>query len=176
MHPRTAVRLAAAGFDARLAALGVRLIEPLPYIAFMSLVLEAGAVITDSGGLQEETTYLGIPCFTLRENTERPITIEQGSNRLKRVLVGDDHLARGISPPIHDQEHAIRLERPRAVGRWGRRRAERHGNRQPERPPVERLCRPARSHPVTSIRTRCVRAIRPSAAQPSLPRTIRTRN
>jgi UDP-N-acetylglucosamine 2-epimerase (non-hydrolysing) len=82
VHPRTAQRLAAAGLDARLAGLGVRLIEPMPYIAFMSLVLQAGAVITDSGGLQEETTYLGIPCFTLRENTERPITIEQGSNWL----------------------------------------------------------------------------------------------
>ena len=82
VHPRTAQRLAAAGLDARLEAAGVRLVEPLPYIAFMSLVLEAAAVITDSGGLQEETTYLGIPCFTLRENTERPITIEQGSNRL----------------------------------------------------------------------------------------------
>jgi UDP-N-acetylglucosamine 2-epimerase (non-hydrolysing) len=82
VHPRTAQRLAAAGLDARLRTLGVTLIEPLPYIAFMSLVLEAGAVITDSGGLQEETTYLGIPCFTLRENTERPITVEQGTNRL----------------------------------------------------------------------------------------------
>ncbi|HTU10126.1 MAG TPA: UDP-N-acetylglucosamine 2-epimerase (non-hydrolyzing) [Allosphingosinicella sp.] len=82
VHPRTAQRLAAAGLDATLRDLGVRLIEPLPYIAFMSLVLEAGAVITDSGGLQEETTYLGIPCFTLRENTERPITVEQGTNRL----------------------------------------------------------------------------------------------
>ena len=60
----------------------MRLIEPVPYIRFMSLVLGAGAVITDSGGLQEETTYLGIPCFTLRENTERPITVEQGTNVL----------------------------------------------------------------------------------------------
>ena len=60
----------------------MRLIEPVPYIRFMSLVLGAGAVITDSGGLQEETTYLGIPCFTLRENTERPITIEEGTNVL----------------------------------------------------------------------------------------------
>ena len=70
------------GIPNRLRDIGVTLIEPLPYIAFMSLVLEAGAVITDSGGLQEETTYLGIPCFTLRENTERPITVEQGTNRL----------------------------------------------------------------------------------------------
>jgi len=82
VHPRTAARLAEAGLDRQLEAAGVRLIEPLPYISFMSLVLGAAAVATDSGGLQEETTYLGIPCFTLRENTERPITIEQGTNRL----------------------------------------------------------------------------------------------
>ncbi len=61
---------------------GVRLIEPLPYVRFMSLAMGAAAIVTDSGGIQEETTYLGIPCFTLRENTERPITISQGTNRL----------------------------------------------------------------------------------------------
>lgn len=82
VHPRTAARLAEAGLGERLEAAGVRLIEPLSYIPFMSLVLGAAAVITDSGGLQEETTYLGIPCLTLRENTERPITIEEGTNRL----------------------------------------------------------------------------------------------
>lgn len=82
VHPRTAGRLAAAGLDRELAAAGIRLIEPAPYISFMSLVLGAGAVVTDSGGLQEETTYLGIPCFTLRESTERPITVEEGTNRL----------------------------------------------------------------------------------------------
>ncbi len=82
VHPRTAQRLAAAGLDERLAAGGVRLIGPLPYIRFMSLVAGASAVITDSGGIQEETTYLGIPCLTLRDNTERPITITQGTNRL----------------------------------------------------------------------------------------------
>ena len=82
VHPRTAERLQAAGLDGMLSAAGVRLIEPVPYIRFMSLVLGAGAVITDSGGLQEETTYLGIPCFTLRENTERPITVDEGTNVL----------------------------------------------------------------------------------------------
>ena len=82
VHPRTADRLAETGLGARLEAAGVRLIEPLPYVRFMSLVVGASAVVTDSGGLQEETTYLGIPCFTLRENTERPITIEAGTNRL----------------------------------------------------------------------------------------------
>jgi UDP-N-acetylglucosamine 2-epimerase (non-hydrolysing) len=54
----------------------------MPYIEFMNLVSGAAAVITDSGGVQEETTYLGIPCLTLRENTERPITVTEGSNRL----------------------------------------------------------------------------------------------
>jgi UDP-N-acetylglucosamine 2-epimerase (non-hydrolysing) len=82
VHPRTAARLAEFGLAARLKAAGIRLVPPLPYIRFMSLVAGAAAVITDSGGVQEETTYLGIPCFTLRENTERPITIEEGSNRL----------------------------------------------------------------------------------------------
>ncbi len=107
VHPRTARRLAAAGLDTVLAQAGVRLIEPLPYIAFMSLVLEAGAVITDSGGLQEETTYFGIPCFTLRENTERPITVEQGTNRLTTpaALPGqlDAALAAGDAAPVRPE-------------------------------------------------------------------------
>ena len=60
----------------------MRLIEPVPYVRFMSLVTGAAAAITDSGGVQEETTYLGIPCLTLRENTERPVTVTEGTNRL----------------------------------------------------------------------------------------------
>ena len=82
VHPRTAQRLAADGLDRRLLDAGVRMIEPMPYVGFMSLVLGAAAVITDSGGVQEETTYLGIPCLTLRANTERPITLSEGTNRL----------------------------------------------------------------------------------------------
>jgi len=82
VHPRTAARLRETGLDATLGQAGVRLIEPLPYVRFMSLVAGARAVVTDSGGVQEETTYLGIPCFTLRDTTERPITVEQGTNRL----------------------------------------------------------------------------------------------
>ena len=85
VHPRTAQRLEAAGLAGRLQAAGVRMIDPLPYIRFMSLVLGAAAVVTDSGGIQEETTYLGIPCLTLRDNTERPITISQGTSRLVKV-------------------------------------------------------------------------------------------
>ena len=92
VHPRTAQRLAEAGLRGRLERAGVRLIEPQSYIRFMSLVTGATVVITDSGGIQEETTYLGIPCLTLRENTERPITISQGTNRLVRA----DTLAREL--------------------------------------------------------------------------------
>lgn len=84
VHPRTAKRLGAAFLDSRLKRAGVRLVEPLPYVRFMSLVTGAAATITDSGGIQEETTYLGIPCLTLRENTERPVTISEGTNRLAR--------------------------------------------------------------------------------------------
>jgi UDP-N-acetylglucosamine 2-epimerase (non-hydrolysing) len=82
VHPRTAAMLAETRLDAALDAAGVRTIAPLAYVGFMSLVAGAAAVITDSGGVQEETTYLSIPCFTLRENTERPITIDEGTNRL----------------------------------------------------------------------------------------------
>ncbi len=82
VHPRTAARLKQQALEAPLAQAGVRLIEPLPYVRFMSLVAGASVVVTDSGGIQEETTYLGIPCLTLRETTERPITVDQGTNRL----------------------------------------------------------------------------------------------
>ena len=82
VHPRTARKLAGTLLDGRLERAGVRLVEPLPYVRFMSLVTGAAAAITDSGGIQEETTYLGIPCLTLRENTERPVTISEGTNRL----------------------------------------------------------------------------------------------
>jgi UDP-N-acetylglucosamine 2-epimerase (non-hydrolysing) len=61
---------------------GVIVTPPLGYLAFVSLMTEARLVLTDSGGIQEETTVLGVPCLTLRENTERPVTITQGTNRL----------------------------------------------------------------------------------------------
>ena len=83
VHPRTRKRLQEFGLAARLEANPrIRLTEPLGYIEFMNVVSSAQAVITDSGGVQEETTYLGIPCLTLRENTERPVTVTEGSNRL----------------------------------------------------------------------------------------------
>jgi UDP-N-acetylglucosamine 2-epimerase (non-hydrolysing) len=82
VHPRTRKALAAGSF--RLP--NVRLTEPLGYLEFMKLVQDARFVLTDSGGIQEETTFLGVPCLTLRENTERPSTVEQGTN----VLLGAD--------------------------------------------------------------------------------------
>ncbi|MFY1575465.1 non-hydrolyzing UDP-N-acetylglucosamine 2-epimerase [Verrucosispora sp. WMMD703] len=81
VHPRTAQRLASSGTPA-----GLRLLPPAGYLDFLGLQAAARMVLTDSGGVQEETTVLGVPCLTLRENTERPITIEQGTN----VLVGRD--------------------------------------------------------------------------------------
>jgi UDP-N-acetylglucosamine 2-epimerase (non-hydrolysing) len=97
VHPRTAARLASANLAGRLEAAGVKPIEPVPYIRFMSLVTDAAAVITDSGGVQEETTYLGIPCFTLRENTERPITIAEGTNRLVSTATLGAELAEAMN-------------------------------------------------------------------------------
>lgn len=83
VHPRARRRLSEFGLLSGLRDCPhLLLTEPLGYIEFMSLVMSATAVITDSGGLQEETTYLGIPCLTLRDNTERPITISEGTNRL----------------------------------------------------------------------------------------------
>jgi UDP-N-acetylglucosamine 2-epimerase (non-hydrolysing) len=77
VHPRTRTRLAAAGIEA---PDGVLLSDPLPYLAFLSLHAGATAVATDSGGVQEEATALGVPCFTLRVSTERPITVTEGTN------------------------------------------------------------------------------------------------
>lgn len=84
LHPRTRKNLEKFGLMPQLVGTQIRLCEPLSYIEFMNLVSGAALAITDSGGVQEETTYLGIPCITLRENTERPITLLEGSNRLVR--------------------------------------------------------------------------------------------
>jgi len=78
MHPRTRAR--ASKFKPSSDAL--HLIDPTGYVDFLALESRARAVITDSGGVQEETTFLGVPCFTLRENTERPVTLTHGTNRL----------------------------------------------------------------------------------------------
>jgi UDP-N-acetylglucosamine 2-epimerase (non-hydrolysing) len=90
VHPRTRRRLEEFGLDTVLAQRKeIHTVEPLSYIEFMSLVVDCKLAITDSGGIQEETTYLGIPCLTLRDNTERPITVTQGTNRLVKPAALD---------------------------------------------------------------------------------------
>jgi UDP-N-acetylglucosamine 2-epimerase (non-hydrolysing) len=86
IHPRTRARLIEDGGFERLQAAGVHCIDPVGYLDFLSLQADAGAVVTDSGGVQEETSALGVPCFTFRTSTERPITITHGTN----TLLGDD--------------------------------------------------------------------------------------
>lgn len=87
VHPRTRANLARFGLGGGVAGLdNVLLLDPLGYLDFVHLMAHARFVLTDSGGIQEETTVLGVPCLTLRENTERPITITQGTN----TLVGND--------------------------------------------------------------------------------------
>lgn len=87
VHPRTRKTITQHGFDERVARIeGLRLIDPLGYLDFLSLYSGARLVLTDSGGIQEETSVLGIPCLTLRENTERPITVTMGTNK----VVGTD--------------------------------------------------------------------------------------
>lgn len=86
LHPRTRQRLEDTGLIDRVKNIpSLHLVSPLGYVEFMSAVTSARFVLTDSGGIQEETTYLGIPCLTLRDTTERPMTIIQGSNRLVRL-------------------------------------------------------------------------------------------
>ncbi|WP_118840770.1 non-hydrolyzing UDP-N-acetylglucosamine 2-epimerase [Salinibacter ruber] len=83
MHPRTRNRFDEFGLSDRLEAVeDLILLEPLGYLEFLRLMEEAGVVVTDSGGIQEETTFLQVPCLTLRDSTERPITIKQGTNEL----------------------------------------------------------------------------------------------
>jgi UDP-N-acetylglucosamine 2-epimerase (non-hydrolysing) len=127
-HPRTAARLSESGLDRRLAESGVRVTGPLPYVEFLSLVADSRLVLTDSGGIQEETTVLGIPCLTLRDSTERPVTVEIGTN----VLVGSNPEAavgateRALSgapashgiPPLWDGRAAERIARVLADAQW----------------------------------------------------------
>jgi len=85
VHPRTKKKLKSYGYVPTLENVsGLRLVNPVSYVPFMNLLFNSRLVVTDSGGLQEETTYLGIPCITVRPNTERPITIKEGTNKLCR--------------------------------------------------------------------------------------------
>jgi UDP-N-acetylglucosamine 2-epimerase (non-hydrolysing) len=116
VHPRTQQSLAASGRNHHPQ---LRVIPPLGYLDFLCLLSRATLVLTDSGGIQEETTALGVPCLTLRENTERPITISQGTNQLvgtrpKRIIAAARGLlagkgAPGRIPPLWDGHAAERI-------------------------------------------------------------------
>jgi UDP-N-acetylglucosamine 2-epimerase (non-hydrolysing) len=115
VHPRTRARISQFGISTR----KLHLVEPLPYIEFLALQKRATAVITDSGGIQEETTYLQVPCLTLRSNTERPVTVTLGTNtlvgqdseRLARelALILDGKAKRGTIPPLWDGHAGERI-------------------------------------------------------------------
>ena len=112
VHPRTRERLRTFGMDDLLAR--VTLTDPLGYIDFLSLTSHARIILSDSGGLQEESTALGIPCLTLRENTERPVTITHGTNRL--VGTQTDAILAGYAEAIAN-EHAPHRKPPLWDGR-----------------------------------------------------------
>ncbi len=121
LHPRTRARLSAAGLDGKLAQPRILLTSPLGYLDMIGLMRGARVVITDSGGIQEETTALGVPCLTVRDNTERPITISEGTNTLVGsspdallAAVGEINCSggkRGRVPELWDGEAAGRIVR-----------------------------------------------------------------
>jgi UDP-N-acetylglucosamine 2-epimerase (non-hydrolysing) len=119
VHPRTRPTIAASPVASALVSDGrLRVVDPLGYVEFIALMEDARAMLTDSGGVQEETTILGVPCLTMRENTERPITITEGTNRLvgtdpRRILDAWRALpppgSRAASPPLWDGHAARRI-------------------------------------------------------------------
>jgi UDP-N-acetylglucosamine 2-epimerase (non-hydrolysing) len=115
VHPRTRARIEAADLHP---ARQLRLLEPIGYLDMLGLVEQAALVITDSGGLQEETSFLGVPCLTVRPNTERPVTCTHGTNRL---------VAPNRGALVEAAGEALKTGRPQSAGieRWDGRTAER---------------------------------------------------
>jgi UDP-N-acetylglucosamine 2-epimerase (non-hydrolysing) len=119
MHPRTRAKIEQHGLDPMLETRSFFKLPPLGYLEMLGLMQAARVVLTDSGGIQEETTALGIPCLTLRENTERPITVEQGTNTIvgssqARILAGVDDILRsggksGRNPELWDGRASQRI-------------------------------------------------------------------
>lgn len=119
VHPRTAKNIEKFGLTEMINDSKSRLIPPISYMTFINLYKDASLVLTDSGGLQEETTVLGIPCFTIRENTERPVTIEEGTNTLVGIskdeilaayeLFKKDGPKKGRVPELWDGKTAERI-------------------------------------------------------------------
>jgi UDP-N-acetylglucosamine 2-epimerase (non-hydrolysing) len=133
MHPRARRQIEAHGLGALLrGAPAIRVVEPLGYVDFLALFSAARLVLTDSGGLQEETTALGIPCLTLREHTERPVTVTEGTNEVvgtdpERIVASawralDDPSRAGRVPALWDGRTAERIADvlSRVVPRAGR--------------------------------------------------------
>jgi UDP-N-acetylglucosamine 2-epimerase (non-hydrolysing) len=113
VHPRTAQRLRSAGMKL---PPGIVTVPPLPYLDFLGLWSDADVVLTDSGGLQEETTALGVRCITLRDSTERPVTVERGTNRLAGTTTA------GILAAFHAVPERVR---PEPIPLWDGRAAHR---------------------------------------------------
>lgn len=123
LHPRGRQRLAEAGLVDRR---NLKIVDPLGYIDFLSLVRGAALVVTDSGGVQEETTMLGVPCLTVRPNTERPITVTHGTNRLvtpaglaaaaEKALADGAATPSGELPPLWDGAAGLRIAR--VISAW----------------------------------------------------------
>lgn len=118
VHPRTRKNLESFGLSNKLESIpGLHLTEPISYLPFMNLVFNCRFVLTDSGGIQEETTYLGIPCLTLRPNTERPITVIQGTNKLCKLNGIEAYIDKilvynylqGTTPDLWDGKTAARV-------------------------------------------------------------------
>lgn len=117
VHPRSRVQLEQTKLLEKLETSGVRVVDPVGYLEFLSLMTQARFVLTDSGGIQEESTVLGVPCLTARENTERPVTLEMGNNR----LVGNS------TKGVMDGFHTMLTQRvaPRQPELWDGKTAER---------------------------------------------------
>lgn len=126
LHPRTESRIAAAGLDGLLADSAITTMPPQGYLEMLGLMKDARIVLTDSGGIQEETTALGVPCITLRENTERPITVSQGTNtvvgtNVEKILACYEEIMKsggkvGRVPDLWDGEAALRIVR--VINQW----------------------------------------------------------
>jgi UDP-N-acetylglucosamine 2-epimerase (non-hydrolysing) len=133
IHPRTRNRIVELGLQKLIESPRIRQLRPLGYLEMLGLVSESRLVMTDSGGLQEETTVLGVACITLRENTERPVTVEQGTN----TVVGHDRKQimaivsevlqnggkQGRTPELWDGKAAMRIKS--VLSDWLQRRDER---------------------------------------------------
>jgi len=120
VHPRTSARIVSLGLETLVSTPRILRLPPLAYLEMLGLMAKARVVLTDSGGIQEETTALGVPCITLRENTERPITVEQGTNTITgtdpaRIEAEVDNVLKtggkgGRVPELWDGRAAMRIK------------------------------------------------------------------